>query len=41
MSKGTPVLSSFQRTLAMLEAIIADGGERSVSAIARSIEPVT
>jgi len=37
MSKGTPVLSSFQRTLAMLEAIIADGGERSVSAIARAI----
>lgn len=37
MSKGIPLLSSFQRTLATLEAVIADGGERSVSAIAREI----
>lgn len=37
MSKGIPLLSSLQRTLAMLDAIIADGGTRSVSAIAREI----
>ncbi|OCC23448.1 IclR family transcriptional regulator [Croceicoccus estronivorus] len=35
MSKGIPLISSLQRTLTMLEAVIADGGERSVSAIAR------
>ena len=37
MSKGVPLIASLQRTLAMLETVIADGGERSVSALAREI----
>ncbi len=37
MRNGTPQLSSLKRTLAMLEAIIADGGQSSVSALARQI----
>jgi DNA-binding IclR family transcriptional regulator len=35
MRKGTPSLSSLSRALAMLEAIVADGGVRSVAAVAR------
>lgn len=34
---GTPRLSSLPRALAALEAIIADGGERSLSALAREM----
>lgn len=37
MSSGIPLIASLQRTLAMLEAVIADSGSRSVSAIARDI----
>lgn len=37
MSNGTPLIASLQRTLAMLEAVVADGGEQSVSALARAI----
>ena len=36
MRNGTPKLGSLSRALAMLEAIIADGGVRSVAAIARA-----
>lgn len=35
MRKGTPRLGSLSRALAMLEAIVADGGVRGVAAIAR------
>ena len=35
MRRGTPLLSATHRALAMLEAVIADGGASSVSAIAR------
>jgi IclR family transcriptional regulator, acetate operon repressor len=34
---GTPKIASLARTLAMLDAVIADGGRSSVAAIARSI----
>lgn len=34
---GTPRIASLQRTLAMLEAVIADGGRSSVSELARRI----
>jgi IclR family transcriptional regulator, acetate operon repressor len=37
MRKGTPLLSSLSRALAMLEAIIAEGASRSVAAIARDL----
>jgi len=37
MSKGTPQIASLKRTLAMLEAVIADGGRSSVSELARQI----
>ena len=37
MRNGTPQIESLRRTLAMLEAIIADGGHSNVSVIARSI----
>jgi DNA-binding IclR family transcriptional regulator len=37
MSNGIPLIASLQRTLAMLEAVIADGGEHSVSALARTL----
>jgi len=37
MSKGTPQIASLKRTLAMLEAIVADGGRSSVSELARQI----
>jgi DNA-binding IclR family transcriptional regulator len=37
MRSGTPTLSSLARSLAMLEAVIADGGMRSVAAIARDL----
>lgn len=36
MRKGTPKLSSLSRALAMLEAIVADAGVRSVAAVARA-----
>ncbi len=35
--KGTPTISALSRTLAMLEAVVADGGQSNISAIARSI----
>jgi DNA-binding IclR family transcriptional regulator len=35
MRKGTPTLSSLLRSLAMLEAVIEDGGARGIAAIAR------
>lgn len=37
MRNSIPLLSSLRRSLAMLEAVIADGGEHSVSTIARRI----
>jgi IclR family transcriptional regulator, acetate operon repressor len=37
MSQGTPQIGSLKRTLAMLEAVIADGGHSSVTALARQI----
>ncbi|HQS69088.1 MAG: IclR family transcriptional regulator [Novosphingobium sp. 28-62-57] len=37
MRKGVPTIASFGRILAMLEAVIADGGQSSIAAIARSI----
>lgn len=37
MSGGTPQMSSLKRTLAMLDAVIADGGLSSVSQLARQI----
>lgn len=37
MRDGTPHIASFKRTLAMLEAVVHDGGESSVSAIARRL----
>lgn len=37
MSKGTPQLASLKRTLAMLEAVIADGGRSNVAELARQI----
>ncbi len=37
MRRGTPTLTSLSRSLAMLEAVIADGGTRSVAAIARDL----
>jgi len=37
MSKGTPQIASLKRTLAMLEAIVADGGRSSVSELARQM----
>ena len=37
MNKGTPQIASLKRTLAMLEAVIADGGRSSVSELARQI----
>jgi len=38
MRNGTPLLSATSRTLAMLEAVIADGGASTVSALARAID---
>lgn len=35
MNKGTPQIASLKRTLAMLEAVIADGGRSSVAELAR------
>ena len=35
MRKGTPKIRSLERTLAMLEMVIADGGRANVSALAR------
>lgn len=37
MRNGTPHISSLKRTLAMLEAVIADGGQSSIAALARGI----
>lgn len=37
MSGGTPQISSLKRTLAMLEAVIADSGRTSVAELARQI----
>jgi IclR family transcriptional regulator, acetate operon repressor len=37
MNRGTPQISSLKRTLAMLEAVIADDGRSSLSALAREI----
>ena len=37
MNRGTPQLSSLKRTLAMLEAIVADGGRSSVAVLARQV----
>lgn len=37
MRSGTPQILALKRTLAMLEALLADGGESSVSEIARTI----
>lgn len=37
MRNGTPHISSLKRTLAMLEAVIADGGHGSIAALAREI----
>ena len=37
MRSGTPKLRSLSRTLAMLEAVIAEGGTRSIAAIARDL----
>lgn len=37
MSGGTPQISSLKRTLAMLEAVIADDGRTSVAELARQI----
>ena len=37
MSRGTPHISSLKRTLAMLDAVIADGGLSSVAKLARQI----
>lgn len=37
MRNGIPHIAALSRTLAMLEAVIEDGGQSSVSAIARSI----
>lgn len=37
MSGGTPLISSLKRTLAMLEAVIADDGRTSVAGLARQI----
>jgi DNA-binding IclR family transcriptional regulator len=37
MRKGVPQIQATARTLAMLEAIVADGGRSSVSALARTI----
>lgn len=37
MRRGTPTLTSLSRSLAMLEAVIADGGARSVAALAREL----
>ncbi|MCB4858023.1 IclR family transcriptional regulator [Sphingobium sp. PNB] len=38
MRNRTPQISSLKRTLAMLEEVVADGGQNSVSALARSID---
>nr|WP_254911461.1 IclR family transcriptional regulator [Sphingomonas sp. CDS-1] len=38
MRKKTPQISSLKRTLAMLEKVVADGGQNSVSALARSAD---
>lgn len=37
MRNGTPHIASLSRTLAMLEAVIADGGQSSVAALARGL----
>ncbi len=37
MRNGVPTIAAFGRTLATLEAVIADGGQSSIAAIARSI----
>ena len=37
MRKGTPRIAATARTLDMLEAVVADGGVRSVAAIAREL----
>lgn len=37
MLEGTPQISSLKRTLAMLEAVIADGGRSSIAELARQI----
>jgi len=34
--KGTPLIASLGRTLALLEAVIADGGQSSMAALARA-----
>jgi IclR family transcriptional regulator, acetate operon repressor len=36
MNPGTPQISSLKRTLAMLDAVIADGGQSSVADLARN-----
>ncbi|WP_327753202.1 IclR family transcriptional regulator [Sphingobium sp. SJ10-10] len=38
MREGTPQLSSFKRTLAMLEAVVDDGGSSSVAEMARRLD---
>ena len=38
MRNGTPRIRATERTLAMLEAVIADGGRHSIAALARSID---
>jgi len=41
--KGTPPIAALSRTLALLEAVIADGGQSSIAALARanSVPPAT
>jgi len=38
MNRGTPQLSSLKRTLAMLDAVIADGGHSNLAELARKLE---
>ncbi len=38
MRNGVPIIAAFGRTLAMLEGVIADCGQSSVAAIARTID---
>lgn len=38
MRKGVPKIAALQRTLTMLEAILADNGQSSVAAIARAVD---
>jgi IclR family acetate operon transcriptional repressor len=37
MRNGTPKVAAFRRTLAMLDAVLADGGQSGIAAIARGI----